>query len=201
MYIPSHFLASDREEIISFMKRYNFASIITAPGGCPTATHLPFVIVERGAELVLISHFAKANPQWKDIETSQCLVIFAEPHAYISPIHYDKELNVPTWNYIAIHAYGLGQIIHDTAKALEIMELSIDAFDSTYRAQWERLPQDYKLKMIQGIVAFEIVIKDLQGKNKLSQNKSEVERERIITSLSKGSAQEQQIAEYMRKKD
>jgi transcriptional regulator len=200
MYIPKINLLSDRAEAIEFMQRFSFASIITAPNGLPVATHLPFLASERDGSVILTSHFARANGQWKDITDHKVLVIFSEPHAYISPRHYDQELSVPTWNYISIHAYGEGTIVPEEKKVIEILESTINTYELAYRQQWNRLPDDYKLGMIKGIVAFEIKVTELQGKKKLSQNKTEQEQARIIDTLSKSeSTTENLVAEYMRK--
>ena len=125
MYIPKRYLATDRAEIIAFMKQFSFATIITAKDNLPVATHLPFLVSTRGDEVILTAHFAKANEQWAAIENNKVLVIFTEPHAYISPRHYEKGLDVPTWNYIAIHAYGEGKLITETNKVFEVLEAAI----------------------------------------------------------------------------
>src|SRR5689334_19249356 len=104
MYIPKYYKIEDVKEMVDFMKIYNFATIITSENDIPLATHLPFVIETREDKIVLVSHFAKANKQFENIERKNTLVIFTEPHAYISPSHYEKDLNVPTWNYVSIHA-------------------------------------------------------------------------------------------------
>jgi transcriptional regulator len=198
MYITKNFLATDRVEIVAFMKQYSFATIITAKEGYPIATHLPFVISERDDHIILTSHFAKANEQWADISDNQVLVIFSEPHAYISPKHYDKEMNVPTWNYFTVHAYGRGQLITDTDKMFGVLNATIKNYEIEYEQQWNHLPEDYKSRMIKGIVAFEIVVTDLQAKKKLSQNRSEGEQRKIIESLSHSSnTNERDIAAYM----
>lgn len=199
MYIPNLYLNTDKAEAISFMKQYNFASIVTAKDNIPTATHLPFTISQKEEKLVLKSHFAKANPQWKEIEENLCLVIFSEPHAYISPKHYDKEQNVPTWNYVAVHAYGKGTIITDTDKSFELLNSTIDFFDKTYKDQWDKLPNDYRSKMLKGIVPFEITVSDIQAKKKLSQNKSIAEQQRIAKALWDGGREnEKQTALLMK---
>ncbi len=199
MYIPKINALTDRIEIVEFMKRFSFATIITAKDGLPIATHLPFLVSLKDDNIVLTSHFAKANEQWKDIENNKVLVIFSEPHAYISPKHYDKELNVPTWNYISIHANGQGRLITEPGKVNELLENTIDNYDVSYRQQWNTLPENYKLKMSKGIVAFDIVVTDLQAKRKLSQNKTEGEQLKIINSLSKSSdTNEQLVADYMK---
>lgn len=182
------------------MKQFSFATIITAKDNLPVATHLPFIVTTKDDIIILTSHFAKANDHWGDIENNKILVIFSEPHAYISTKNYDKELNVPTWNYISIHAYGQGKLITEIEKTFEILEATIDNYETSYRQQWSNFPEDYKLKMSKGIVAFEITITDLQAKKKLSQNRTDTEKQKIIDNLSKSQdTNEQLIAEYMKK--
>ncbi|GAB3930651.1 FMN-binding negative transcriptional regulator [Mucilaginibacter myungsuensis] len=198
MYIPKHFRSEDKAEAIAFMRRYSFATLVTAKDNYPEATNLPFTIDERDGNIILSSHFAKANPQAQHIADAKPLVVFGEPHAYISPSNYERELNVPTWNYIAVHAYGNATIVANIDAQLFSLGQMITSYDQAYLQQWGGLPMDYKLKMINGIVAFEIKVTDLQAKYKLSQNRSEVERDNIIDNLntSKGTA-EQDIARYM----
>ncbi|KEO72725.1 FMN-binding negative transcriptional regulator [Anditalea andensis] len=200
MYIPKVNLSTDKSEIIEFMKRFSFATIITSKGNFPTATHLPFVVTTKGDQIVLTSHFAKANGHWQDIENNSVLVIFSEPHAYVSTKNYDKELNVPTWNYISIHAYGKGKLIIEQEKTFEILEATIDNYETEYRQNWDNFPEEYKLKMSKGIVAFEILLTDLQAKKKLSQNRTGTEQKKIIETLSNSKdTNEIIIAEYMKK--
>jgi len=200
MYIPKINLESDESEVIRFMQRFSFATIITSKNNYPIATHLPFLIQKKEDKVILTSHFALANPQWKDIENNDVLVIFSEPHAYISASNYDTKLNVPTWNYISVHAYGKGKVINELNLTFDILEATINHFDQSYQSQWESLPLDYKTKMAKGIVAFEVVVEDLQAKKKLSQNRSETEKEKIISHLAQSNdSNENRIAEYMRK--
>lgn len=200
MYIPKINLLDDKQEAIAFMQRYSFATIVTVKGGVPTATHLPFVVSLRDDEIILTSHFAKANPQADELLDGNPLVIFAEPHAYISPKHYESQQSVPTWNYIAVHAYGKATLIESIEEKAKLLEQTIRFYENDYLKQWNNLSDDYKLKMMKGIVGFEIVVTGLQGKKKLSQNRSEIEKERIRNDLDKsdGSAAKA-IAEYMRK--
>lgn len=200
MYIPKINAYTNQNEIIAFMKQFSFATIITAKDNLPIATHLPFIVRIKDDKIILSSHFAKANEQWQHIESNQVLVIFSEPHAYISTKNYDTELNVPTWNYVAVHAYGHGKIITEKSQVFEILEASINAFDASYKAQWDKLPEDYKLNNAEGIIAFEIIINDLQAKKKLSQNRSETEKQKIIASLSNSKdTNKKLIAEFMKK--
>jgi transcriptional regulator len=199
MYIPKSNLLTDTDEIVAFMKQFSFATIITARNNYPTATHLPFIVSTREDKVILTSHFARANEHWKEIEESANLVIFNEPHAYISPKHYDNPVSVPTWNYISVHAYGRGKLITDTGEIFAILEKTIMVYEEDYKKQWDNLPLDYILKMQKGIVGFEIEVNDLQAKKKLSQNKTQAEQQRIIKDLSdNGSDNERQIVNYMK---
>ena len=199
MYIPKINLTTDKDEIVAFMKRFSFATIITSKDNLPVATHLPFLVTVKDDNIILTSHFAKANEHWTDIENNKVLIIFSEPHAYISPKNYEKELSVPTWNYISIHAYGRGELITETKKTFEVLEATIDNYETSYRQQWDNLPEEYKLKMSNGIVAFKILVTELQAKKKLSQNRTDIERQKIIDTLSRSNdTNEQLIAKYMK---
>ena len=200
MYIPNNFSITDQNEILAFMKAYSFATIISAKENMPTATHLPFIVSTREDKVILTSHFAKANDHWKELEANKSLIIFNQPHAYISPSHYERELNVPTWNYIAVHAYGDARIIIDEQSTFDVLEATINNYEAGYKNQWDNLPFDYKMKLSKGIVAFEVTVTDLQAKKKLSQNKSEKEQKNIIDALSLSEDKnERDIAAYMTK--
>jgi transcriptional regulator len=181
MYIPKNFLTVDQDEIVAFMKAYSFATIITAKANLPTATHLPFIIPTRDDNVILTSHFAKANSHWEDLKDHKCLVIFNQPHAYISPVNYEKELNVPTWNYIAVHAYGDARLITEEQPTFDVLEATINNYESKYLKQWENLPVDYRLKLAKGIVAFEITITDCKQRKNLARTKLKKNRKILLT--------------------
>jgi transcriptional regulator len=200
MYTPKLNLITDQQEAVDFMQQFSFATIVTVKDGIPSATHLPFVVSQRNDQIILTSHFAKANPQATEIFNCKPLVIFTEPHAYISPRHYESEQNVPTWNYIAVHAYGTATIIDSPEAKAQLLEQTIQFYEADYLKQWNGLPQEYKLNMMKGITGFEIIVDELQGKKKLSQNRTEKERENIIAELSKSNVSaERDIADYMSK--
>jgi transcriptional regulator len=199
MYIPNQFNVTDEAEKIDFMRRYSFATIVTIKNDLPIATQLPFFIDNSSNKLVLSSHFAMANEQTKYIENNASLVIFTEPHAYISPVHYDKKESVPTWDYIAVHAYGKAKIVKDEAAVINLLEQMIQFYDENYMAQWNGLSHKFKKGMVKGIVAFEMEVIDLQGQKKLSQNKNEAERQKIIEHLDRSdNSAEKEIASYIR---
>lgn len=199
MYIPNSFQFKEHAEKIAFIKKYSFATIVTDKDGIPIATQLPFFIDDSSDKLLLTSHFSIANEQAKYIEENTSLVIFAEPHAYISPRHYDKHESVPTWDYIVVHAYGKAKIVEQEASRMKVLEQMICFYEEDYLQQWKSLPDKFKRGMIKGIVAFQLEVTDLQGQSKLSQNKTDAERERIVKHLetSKNSV-EKDIASYIK---
>src|SRR6185295_5882159 len=110
MYIPKHFVEDNEENLLAFMREFNFAALVTSENDFPAATHIPFIIEKRNGKIILSAHLAKANLHWKQFADRNILVIFQEPHAYVSPSLYTEILNVPTWNYVAVHAYGKATI-------------------------------------------------------------------------------------------
>ena len=159
-----------------------------------------FIVETNGDKIILTSHFAKNNPHREHLTTKQNLIIFNEPHAYISPRYYDKKQQVPTWNYMAVHAYGKGKLIQQQSEVFHVLEKMISNFESDYLKQWSELDMEYKTRMANGITAFEIEIEEIQFKKKLSQNKNEQEQKRIANELdNSANSHEKQVAEYMSK--
>ncbi|WP_312190330.1 FMN-binding negative transcriptional regulator [Sphingobacterium sp.] len=199
MYTPTHFRFENETDKVNFMKRYSFGTIITVKDDLPIATQLPFFIDDSSDRLKLISHFAVANEQAKYIEDKPSLIIFSEPHAYISPTHYDKRESVPTWDYISVHAYGTAKIITEEPLKLEALEQMIRFYEKSYMQQWQDLPEKFKTGMMRGIIAFELEITDLQGQKKLSQNKTEIEIQRITDHLENSdNTVEKELVEFMK---
>jgi transcriptional regulator len=200
MYIPKHFREEDLDTLYDLMRTYSFATLITQHEGIPFATHLPFILdTKRGPYGTLLAHMARPNPQWRDFTGEQeALVIFQGPHAYISPSWYEVEQSVPTWNYATAHAYGIPNIIEDGEELYQLLKVLIEKHESQFENPWPfHLPDDYLQKMMRGIVAFEIEITRLEGKFKMSQNRSESEREHVIAALNE-SPDTQPVAELMK---
>lgn len=187
MYIPKSFAETDLPVLHQFMRDYNFATLITQQDGDLIASHLPFMLdSQRGEFGTLAAHLARANPQWKQlVEGQEALVIFQGPHAYISPSWYETHPSVPTWNYAVVHAYGVPRFIEDEGVLYGMLDSLVRNHESHRDPSWEmHLPEDYLDKMMKSIVGFEITITRLEGKYKLSQNRSEVDQEQVITNLS-----------------
>jgi transcriptional regulator len=186
MYIPQLFAVHDRAFLHEFMHRYSFATLVTGDS-VPYATHLPLMFDEAGGPNgTLYGHFARPNAHWKlDHQTQASLAIFHGPHAYISPTFYpDGALAVPTWNYAAVHASGHLRLIEDLEQATPIIHRLIHVYESGRDNPWPNpLPKELFEKLMRGIVVFELPIETLEGKCKLSQNRSIADQRGAIAGL------------------
>ena len=186
MYIPKHFQADDTAQMHALMRRHNFATLVTQHEGAPFASHVPFLLdTTRGSHGTLLAHLARANPQWHDLAAGQAaLVIFQGPHAYVSPSWYAAELSVPTWNYTAVHAYGSARMLEDREELYALLKALVDTHEAGFAQPWPmNLPDEYMSNMMRGVVGFEIAIEHLEGKLKLSQNRSVDDRRHVIAAL------------------
>jgi transcriptional regulator len=183
MYIPEFNRVEDRATALAFMRTNPFAILVSNSDQTPFATHLPVVIAETAGKVTLRAHVANANPHWKLLEQQESLVIFHGPHAYISPSLYEIRESVPTWNYATVHAYGRATILAaDTGKHQVLTEL-VSQFDSSYLEQWNSFDDQYRSRMLNHIVAFEIAVTRIEAKFKLSQNRTTIEQENVIQAL------------------
>jgi transcriptional regulator len=186
MYIPTFTAVTDPELLHDLMRRFSFATFVTAHDGRPFATHLPFLFSpEEGEQGTLVAHMARANPQWRGFaDGSEALVIFQGPHTYVSPSWYEEEVSVPTWNYAVAHAYGVPRVITDAGRVREILRALVDTHEEGFEEPWEmELPEDYLQRQLRAIVAFEVPITRLEGKFKLSQNRSAGDQQRVSDQL------------------
>ena len=184
MYVPKYNQMEDRAALLAYMRAYSFAALATSGPGGLTATHLPFVIEEEGGRITLLAHMAKANPQWRDFAAgAEALVIFMQPHAYVSPRLYDSRQNVPTWNYVAVHAYGRPVLIEERAAKIELQQKLIRQHDAGYLTQMAELPDSYLDAKLAAIVSFSLAVTRIDARYKLSQDKNPAERERIAREL------------------
>jgi transcriptional regulator len=186
MYIPKAFRKDDIEALHRLMQENSFATLVTCQDGIPFATHLPLLLdTERGPYGTLRGHMARGNPQWHAFDgAEEVLVIFQGPHAYISPSWYEVQLSVPTWNYAVVHAYGIPGVIEDKVVLYTLLQELVQTHEAHFEKPWQfQLPDDYIQKMMQGIVGFEIEITRLEGKYKLSQNRSTNEQRHVAATL------------------
>jgi transcriptional regulator len=164
----------------------SFATLVSIVDGIPFASHIPLVITIQDDVIKLTGHLAKQNPQSSGFGTVESLAIFTGAHAYVSPALYEKHESVPTWNYIAVHAYGIPQIItlDDSRESMDRMiHEMIDTYEADYQSHWHGLSDQFREGMMNGIVGFEMLVTRLEGKYKLSQNRSQVEQQNVSQAL------------------
>lgn len=184
MYVPSAFRVTDTAILHEFIHKHGFAVVTTnGPQGL-VASHLPLLLEPtRGPLGTLVGHFAKANEQGHDFGC-EALVVFSGAHTYISPTWYATPNPVPTWNYVAVHAYGILKPIDDRAALVRILEATVNKYESPQPTPWQFDPNtEFHQKLCDGIIGFEIEITRLDGKWKLNQNHPAERRERVINTL------------------
>ncbi len=203
MYIPSDFKMEKPEEILAFMQQYNFAIMVSVSISSPAnklhATHLPFMINYENDNLIISAHFAKENLQAQHIDKQEVMLIFSEPHAYISPTLYNSYPNVPTWNYVAIHVYGVVKMLNED-ETLLLMEKTVAHFEPEKEKFWDNLPKNYRKSLLNDLLAFEITATRVEAQKKISQNKTQEDKHNIIENLAQSQdANAREIAKIMEK--
>ena len=186
MYIPSFNRIEDRAAINAFIHAYGFATVITQRDHAPWASHLPVLLDEKGAgHGTLRSHMARANEQWRHFTPhDEVLCIFHGPHAYISPSWYVQQHTVPTWNYAAVHVYGVPEIVDDHALKQIVIDTT-EKYEALMPKPWSiPLSEEEIAKMLKAIVGFSIAITRVEAKFKLGQNRSAEDREGTVRGLS-----------------
>jgi transcriptional regulator len=188
MYINKFNRETDQATLLSFIQEHTVGMLVSVnTEGVPEATHLPFIVTEKGNGFFLQTHLARANPQWRLLEQqTSVLVIFGGPSAYISPRWYDH-INVPTLNYIAVHAYGKPTLITEPEAVYQLLKVQVEQFEKEHIGEYniEKLPPDMLKSEMIGLVGLEIPIERLEGNFKLSQNRDKANYENIIHELEK----------------
>jgi transcriptional regulator len=202
MYLPPHFREDDPALLMELMQRHGFATLISNLDGTPFATHLPLKVRQDGTTVRIDGHVARANPHWQALEGDpNALVIFQGPHTYISPTLYRSSTMVPTWNYVAVHAYGTAEVFTDADRLRTLVSALTDRHEAGRVNPWKvaDAPADYIDGMLKAIVGFALPIQRLEGKRKLSQNRNAAD----ITGVREGLAaspdvHDQALAHLMR---
>jgi transcriptional regulator len=185
VYSPSYNQLEDRAELVAFMRANGFPVLVTGAGGSLVASHLPAMIAVEKGQIMLDMHMAKTNPQWKEFFDDEVLVIFAGPHAYVSPRWYAEKERVPTWNYAAVHAYGTPKIISSREEKHASQRRLVEALDPQWLPSFDALRPAYVEQMLGGIVNFQIKVTRVETRWKLSQNRNRAEMEAIAAQLDK----------------
>lgn len=199
MYMPPQFNAKDPAIALELMRSHPFASLISNDDdGLPYVTHLPLVAEPReGDELVLWGHCAKPNPHWRYLQArSKAAATFLGPHSYLSPSVYPDLARVPTWNYLAVHCTVEARLIEEPSEKDTLLKKLIGEHEPAYAQQWRDLGEEFQLKMLAGIVGFELRVTALQCKIKLNQHRRE-SHAAMHAVYSAGTPDEQALAVWM----
>ena len=193
MYIPRH----NEEKRISVMHALivsrPLGTLVTLGNSGLFASHIPMILEDDGTEFgVLRGHISRANPQWRDfVPTMDALAIFAGHHHYITPNWYpgtkEHGKEVPTWNYVVVHAYGPLKVIQDEQWLLTNVEKLTSVHEAGSPVPWRvsDAPEDFIRSQLKGIIGLELPIQKLEGKWKVSQNRTERERNGVVDGLSR----------------
>jgi transcriptional regulator len=196
MYIPKFNEETRTPVLHELIRSQPFASLVTYGTSGLFASHIPMILDEQigdeqaGPFGLLKGHLSRANAQWKDFAPEvQALAIFSGPQHYITPRWYEEKQAtgkvVPTWNYVVVHAYGSLKIIEDADWLRAHVETLTNIHEAASPEPWavSDAPDDYIRTMIKGIVGLEFSIERLEGKWKLSQNRSESDRRGVVEGL------------------
>lgn len=184
MYVPEWFKLTDSGLIRQTIAENSFATVVSMVEGELFASHVP-VVIEQDDPLTLVGHVAAQNPQSSSFNGSdQVLIVFSGPHAYVSPRLYTTSPNVPTWNYVAVHASGTAVRLEEPSEVVALLDRLVSTFDPELAADMPEntAPQFYASKL-KGIVAFRMVVQRLEAKAKMSQNKPDRDRSAVKAAL------------------
>ena len=180
MYAPEPFTLTDGAAIRAAMAAHPLAQLATNGPDGPLVTPLPLVARDEAEGLVLYGHFARANPHWQALgEGVPSVAIFTGAQGYVSPGWYATKREtgkvVPTWNYVTVQARGVPLLCEPGAPTREAVEMLTDAMEAARPEPWQvaDAPARFTEVMLRGIVAFRMVVTQLDAKAKLSQNRPE----------------------------
>lgn len=202
MYTPKFNQVADRPVLIEAMQAYSFA-ILFGPQSSPEspepliATHLPLVVKDDGPHGIIEGHFAIANRHWQSLAGKETLVVFSGPHSYVSPALYSNLHSVPTWNYVAVHAYGTLSLVEDDSAKDALLNDLIARHEPAFAEKWTSMPEGFRRSMLAGIVGFRIPISRIEGKFKISQNRMPAERKNVQAAHAAGDSDQQALAGWM----
>jgi transcriptional regulator len=191
MYLPPHFREDDVGQLHAAIAQTGLATLVTTGPEGLIASHVPMLLAAEPAPLGrLVGHVARANPQWQAFDAeAQALAIFLGPDAYVSPSLYATKREtgkvVPTWNYVAVHAYGQLRFVHDPDRLLDLVTGLTVRHESGRAEPWAvgDAPPDFVRAHLKGIVGFELAIERLEGKWKMSQNRPAEDVPGIVAGL------------------
>jgi transcriptional regulator len=192
MYIPRWFKEERIPVLQDAIENIAFGTLVTGSPGGLLASHIPmFIDRTKGEYGTLYGHIARGNSQWRDSnKDSDALAMFVGPEAYITPNWYKTTEEtgkvVPTWNYVAVHVYGRADFFEDKDRLLALVTHLTEIHEEPFENPWKvsKAPREYIEGELRSIVGFEMPISKIEGKWKMSQNRTEADRAGAIRGLS-----------------
>ncbi|MFL6336294.1 MAG: FMN-binding negative transcriptional regulator [Pyrinomonadaceae bacterium] len=174
--MPNYTVESRLNKLYSLIDEYSFGTLISRrEDGELDIAHLPFILDRQsGPKGTLLGHVARANPIWRSFDgTRQAVIIVNGPHGYISPSWYTSRAEVPTWNYTVVHAYGIPRVLDDNELTLQLNSMA-EKYEQGNPDSWGlgEVPADLFAELKAEIVGFAVEVSRIEGKFKLSQNRS-----------------------------
>lgn len=202
MYRPEYSKNTNESLAWDLIREYPLGLLICNHEQKIVSNYLPFLLVEKDEDIFLLSHLAKANPQWRELAkevTSEVVVSFLGPQCYISPNIYKDKMNVPTWNYAAVQVYGAVEVLSDVVSLKEILKESVRYFESKNGTNWSyNLPTQFQDKLEAAIIGIKIKVNRLEAKFKLSQNRGPEDYESVLNVMkNSGKEKDQEIFNWM----
>ncbi|HMR30801.1 MAG TPA: FMN-binding negative transcriptional regulator [Geminicoccaceae bacterium] len=209
MYVPPAFREDDLAALHATMRDAGLANLVTATAEGLVATPLPlFLVPDEGPLGTLHGHLARANPQWRLPPAGDAMVLFTGPDAYVSPSWYASKRQhgkvVPTWNYIAVHAHGPVEFFDDADRLLEVVARLTGLHERSRSEPWavSDAPEAFVRAQLKAIVGLRLPIARLEGKRKMSQNRSAEDRAGVAAGLAaSGRASDRAVAALMAPRD
>lgn len=190
MYLPAPFREDRREVQFDLIRAHPLGLLISSGPGGLMANPVPFTAYADEAGGVLRAHVARANPQWAELAgPAECLVVFQGPHSYISPSWYPTKTEthrvVPTWNYATVHVWARVTIHPEAAWLRRQLDDLTAAHEGRRAAPWRvaDAPADFIDAQLKAIVGLELAITRIEAKWKMSQNRSEADRQGVAAGL------------------
>lgn len=204
MYMPPAFNDQDRDSLHATIRAARLANLVTATSEGPQVTPLPLLLdPDEGEHGTLYGHLARGNPQWRMPVLGEAVAVFMGPDAYITPSWYETKRDtgkvVPTWNYVTVHAHGTAEFFDDAERLLAAVTRLTRLHEGERASPWEvsDAPADYIAAQLRGIVGLRMPITRIDGKRKMSQNRSEADRRGVAAGLAASSRPEEQLAARM----
>jgi transcriptional regulator len=199
MYTPPAFAEDDPATIRQIVRDARLATLVTATAEGLVATPLPLMLADEGELGVLYGHVAKANPQWKLPPVGEALAMFGGPDAYITPSWYASKREhgkvVPTWNYVAVHAYGPVEFFEDPDRLYDVVTRLTNLHEGERPQRWAvtDAPAEFIRSQLRGIVGLRLPIARIEGKRKLSQNRPAGDRQGVAAGLAESERESDRI--------